>query len=121
VFINPGSRIGDNAIGWTNTHAHAGIHAAEWSQRMFAEGFTDIEVTDTGREENGRWVFKFRHTVTGKVVTLEQHGIDDLEAYEKQHIFSPRVYWNGSSSSSPSIEDFAAEGFVPVVTYREAS
>jgi hypothetical protein len=51
---------------------------------------------------------------------LEHHGIDDLQAYEKQHIFTPRVYWDGSSCANPKIEDFAAEGFEPVITYRVA-
>jgi hypothetical protein len=123
VFINPGARIPttDEAVGWTNTHAKAAERSAEWESRMTAEGFDDIEVTDTGIEENGRWQFAFRHRITGKVVTLEQHGIDDLPAYEKQHIFAPRVYWNDSSSAEPSIEDFRADGFVPVITYKASA
>jgi hypothetical protein len=120
VFINPGSRIGTDAIGWTNTHAGAAEYSAEWMQRMSTEGFTDIEVTDTGRELNGRWVFEYRHSITGVVIELEHHGIDDLKAYEKQYIFTPRVYWGGSSCGDPRIEDFSADGFAPVITYRVA-
>jgi hypothetical protein len=119
VIINPGSRITGEPQGWTNTHAQAVVEAQTWEQRMRSEGFTDFTVEDEGVECEGRWTFVFTHTVTGKSVELETHGIDDLKAYEKQCIFTPRVYWNGSSCGEPRLEDFAADGFVPVMTYRE--
>jgi len=120
-IINPGSELADNetAVGWTNTHEVARRYAYTWFLKpMQEQGFTDIRVTDTGEESDGRWKFLFTHEVTGKVVELEVHGIDDLKAYEKQYIFTPRVYWNGSSSSDPELEQFSAEGFVPVMTFR---
>ena len=90
-----------------------------WLARMHADGMTDVELLDgsTGRE--GRWVFTFRHAVTGTTVELETHGIDSTEAYERQYIFTPKVYWNGSSTSEPELEHFAAPGFVAVRTFRQ--
>ena len=119
VIINPGSRIGEPGTGWTNTEATARAEAERWLTRMHADGMTDVELADgaTGRE--GRWVFSFRHAVTGTVVKLETHGIDDVRAYEKDHIFAPRIYWNGSSTSEPELEHFAAPGFVAVRTFRQ--
>jgi hypothetical protein len=63
-------------------------------------------------------VFTFRHAVTGTTVELEMHGIDNLQAYEDDHLFAARVYWNGSSLSEPELDDFAAPGFVAVHTFR---
>lgn len=120
-MINPGSKIADKneAIGWTSTHAQAKKYAYSWFYKpMLERGFTDIEVTDTNEHDDGRWKFIFRHTITGKEVELEIHGIDDLEAYQKQCIFMPRVYWNGSSTSDPELEQFSADGFEPVMTFR---
>jgi hypothetical protein len=121
-IINPGSEIATEAKGWTNTHAQAKKNAYSWFYKpMLEEGFTDIEVTDTKEERDGRWLFIFKHTVTGKEVELEIHGIDDLKAYETQNIFTPRVYWNGGSSSNPELDQFAADGFKPVKTYTEVT
>lgn len=123
IIINPGSDISaeDGAKGWTNSHDQAAIYAREWFlEPMLEEGFTDIEMEDTGEDDdNGRWLFKFKHTVTGKVIELYQHGIDDLDAYQAQCIFTPKVYWDGGSSSNPELNDFAADGFKPVMTYRK--
>jgi hypothetical protein len=118
VIINPGSRLPTEPQGWTNTHEGAKREAAQWLARMHADGFGDIEMTDTGETDGQRWTFEFRHLITRVTVKLETHGIDDLDAYLKQSIFSPRVYWNGSSSSNPSMDDFAAPGYV--MTFREA-
>lgn len=121
LIINPGSELplAEAAIGWTNTHETAKRHAYDWFYKpMLEKGFTDIEVTDTGEENDGHWKFLFKHTITGVVVELETHGIDNVAAYEKQFVFTPRVYWKGSSVSDPELEQFAAEGFVPVMTYR---
>lgn len=118
VIINPGSRIATEPGDWTNTREQAARYARKWFwDQMIRDGFRDIEFVDTGVEREGRWVFEIRHTVTGRVVEIEQHGIDNLEAYRRRH-FEPRIYWNGSSSANPRIEDFAADGFEPVVTYR---
>lgn len=121
VIINAGSRIApaQQSEGWTNTREKAAQYAREWFwDQMVRDGFTDIEFVDTGRETEGRWMFEIRHKVTGVVVEIEQHGIDNLDAYRKQYVFEPRVYWNGSSSATPRLEDFAADGYESVITYR---
>lgn len=118
VLINPGSQIGGDPQGWSNTAEQARKLANEWLDRMRVEGFVDIELTDDGVEVVGRWQFVFRHTVTGAEVVLETHGIDNMDAYLKQHTFPPRVYWNGSSCAEPDLDDFAADGFSMAKTYR---
>lgn len=121
MIINPGSgAVETSGEGWTNTHKQARVNAYEWFYKpMLEQGFTDIKVIDTKIERDGRWLFNFEHKITGKVVELEIHGIDNMEAYTKTHIFGSRVYWNGSSSSNPQLEQFAAEGYEPVMTYRK--
>lgn len=120
IIISPGSRITTNmGNGWSNTYDGAVKEAERWLQEMREDHITDVELVLPGRPgDPGRWVFGFRHTVTGVVVELETHGIDNYRAYEKEHIFGARVYWNGSSCSNPQIEDWAAPGFVAVKTYR---
>jgi len=117
MIINPGSRIGEPGEGWTNTSETARSHAADWLTKMHADGMTDVELLDGVTECEGRWVFAFRHAVTGTVVKLEMHGIDNVQAYEKKHLFAPRIYWDGSSTSNPELEHFAAPGFAPVRTF----
>lgn len=117
AIINPGARIGGDPQGWTNTVEQAIRNAQDWLGRMLKEGFTDIEVDEPGAEDQGRWPFVFRHTVTGVEVILDTHGMDDVKAYEKQHIFAPRVYWNGSSSAEPQLDDFWMPGFVKTMTF----
>lgn len=121
VIINPGSRIAEAADdeGWTNTYAAALAIAREWHGHMADDGFgADIDLIEpddmAGRD--GRWTFGFRHRVTGVTVELETHGIAPLDAYTDKRIFAPRQYWNGSSSSNPALEHWAAPGFVQ--TYR---
>ena len=118
VLINPGSDIGEPGNGWTNTEATARDEAERWLAGMRADGITDVELADGATEREGRWVFTFRHAVTGTTVTLETHGIDDIRAYQKDHIFAPRIYWNGSSTSNPELEHFAAPGFLAVRTFK---
>lgn len=121
LINNPGSRIGTDQQGWTNTEARAIVEAAKWLANAHADGLTDVELLDGCTPDGeGRWRFTFRHKVTGALVYLDTHGIDDTEAYERQHIFAPRVYWNGSSTADPKLDDFAAPGFVPVKTFRPA-
>jgi hypothetical protein len=121
IIVNPGSHLGDaqNADGWTNTYAAARKEADKWLATMRGEGIADVDICGADEtEREGRWTFVFRHTVTGVEVELETHGINDLDAYRRQHIFDPRIYWNGSSSSNPEMADFAAPGFV--MTFRPA-
>ena len=116
ILINPGSGpVTEQGEGWTNTYEGAIAEAERWHQRMVDDGFGhDVELLsqDDPIERGGRWVFHFRHRVTGVVVELETHGIDDMDAYMRRHIFGARVYWNGSSCSSPELDDWAAPGFV---------
>jgi len=117
VIINPGSRIADAGEGWTNNEATARAEAEKWLARMHAEGMTGVRLLDGSEECTGRWLFTFRHDVTGATATLETHGIDNLDAYQKEQWFAPRIYWNGDSSSEPKLEDFAAPGFKAVRTF----
>lgn len=122
IIMNPGSHIGEQEEGFTNTHATAKRNAYEWFYKpMMEEGFTDIEVEDTGEKDDGRWKFIFKHKITGKEVELDIHGIDNMDAYTDKYIFAPRVYWNGGSSSSPELEQFEADGYKPVMTYVKDS
>jgi hypothetical protein len=118
LITNAGSRIADSGNGWTNTEASARQEAERWLAAMRGEGLTDIELVDGAMPFENRWRFTYRHTVTGATATLETHGIDDAEAYQAENIFPPRVYWNGSSTAHPQLEDFAADGYEPVQTYR---
>lgn len=117
LIINPGSHIVAAGDRWTNTETTARAEAEKWLARMHAEGMTGVELLDGSEERTGRWEFTFRHQVTGATATLETHGIDDLDAYQKDQWFAPRIYWNGDSSSNPKLEDFAAPGFKPVRTF----
>lgn len=117
MLINPGSRIGEPGEGWTNTCETARGYAGQWLAQMHGEGMTGVELLDSSTERDGRWIFTFRHAVTGKTVELEIHGIDDTDAYKKRHVFEPRIYWNGSSTSDPKLEHFAAPGFRAVRTF----
>lgn len=106
--------------GWTNTRERAEQDARDWLAFMQREGLRDVALlpgyVDQG---DGRWAFTFEHAVTGVRVELETHGIDDLDAYQREHVFPPRQYWNGSSTPvGPRLEDFAADGFEPVRTWR---
>lgn len=119
-IINPGSGpVAYSGNGWTNTYERAYEEAQRWLAQMRDEGITDvrIDVRDQKPRE-GRWRFGFRHSVTGLVVYLETHGIDDMKAYEEDgHIFGARVYWNGSSSSNPELSHWRADGFRPLLTF----
>jgi len=120
LLINPGSHIGEPGNGWTNTVEKARAEAEGWLAQMRADGFADVELLDGCTEREGRWVFAFRHAVTGVTVDLETHGIDGMKAYMKECIFSPRIYWKGSSCSNPELEHFAAPGFTAVLTFIPA-
>jgi hypothetical protein len=121
ILINPGSRIDGSGEGWTNTCETARCYAEQWLARMHGEGMTGVELLDGAEDRDGRWLFTFRHKVTGTTATLEMHGIDPVEAYERVHVFAPRIYWNGSSTADPALEDFAAPGFTAVQTFAPVS
>ncbi|PWK81698.1 hypothetical protein C8D88_116109 [Lentzea atacamensis] len=120
-IINPGSRIhASSGDGWTNTYEGAVKEAQRWLKELRDDHIADVELVLPGVPgEWGRWVFGFRHKVTGVTVSLETHGIDDWRAYEKQCVFSPKVYWNGSSCGQPQVEDWAAPAFTAIKTFRQ--
>ena len=119
ITANPGSgAVPPYGTGWTNTYATAKTQAEKWLAQMRAEAMNDVELLDTVDEENCRWRFTFRHRVTGTCVHLDIDVVDDIEAYKRENLFSPRIYWNGDSSANPKLEDFAAEGFEQLRTFR---
>jgi len=104
IIINPGS---ENKGG---TLEQATEIAKTWLQSIHDEGFKEVEMCFVEQvEEGGNFLFHFTHPVTKKVATLSTHGFTDEEC--KQFMFHPRVYWNGSSTGNPKIEDWLAEGF----------
>lgn len=120
IIINPGSGgIPAAGKGWTNTYEGALAGARDWLRRMTDDGIRDVELVDPGVPDGrGRWTFGFRHTVTGVVVELTTHGLSDWRACERERIFLPKVYWNGSSCGGPEAEDWIAPGFEVVKTLR---
>jgi hypothetical protein len=125
LIINPGSGpVAESGSGWTNTEGQARVEAERWLAMMREDGITHIELSPTVDPgyEPGQWAFSFRHTVTGVIVRLVTHGIDDTEAYRRDgHIFEPRVYWNESSTGNPEVEQWAAPGFEVIKTFRRSS
>ncbi|SHQ64280.1 Uncharacterised protein [Mycobacteroides abscessus subsp. bolletii] len=119
VLINPGSHIDDATVDWTNTYEKAQANANDWLDRMRSEGLTDVVMTGDEAEQDGRWTFTFTHQVTGVSVDLEIDGIDNMDAYRHKALFAPKIYWNGSSVGEPSLDDFAADGYEPVQTFRK--
>lgn len=121
VLINPGSGPIAEGEDWANTYDGAVTEARKWLAEIRREGIADVELfTPEGPVEpndSGRWRFEFRHQVTGVSVFLETHGIDDMAAYLKARVFDPRVYWNGSSCSTPKLADWAAPGFKAKCTF----
>lgn len=119
LIINAGSRIDPPGLdsSWTNTYPAARAEAERWLVRMHGEGMTDVVLLDDVTKAGERWVFTYKHQVTGTTVTLKTHGISDLDAYHRDFVFPPRIYWNGSSSDNPKLEDFAAPGFKVIRTY----
>ena len=122
VIINPGSTIDSmGGDGWTNTVEQARKHAKEWLRRMRREDQIDAKLLPGETFEDGRWTFKFQHNLTGVVCDLCTHGIDNDDAYRKENIFTPRMYWNGSSCSNPMQEDFLKDGYRVEIRIVEAT
>ncbi|MEZ4908988.1 MAG: hypothetical protein R2771_15420 [Saprospiraceae bacterium] len=103
IIINAGS---ENKGG---IYEQAEINAKEWLKSIYDEGFKDVEMKFIESHKDGDWLFYFIHFITKKVATLEIHGFTEEEC--KQFVFHPRVYWNGSSTSNPKIEDWLSVGF----------
>jgi hypothetical protein len=111
VIINPGS---ENKGG---TFAQALINAAEWLESIHNEGFTEVEMSFVKRHKDGDWQFNFTHKVTGKVAILKIHGF--TKEQRKSFVFNPRVYWNGSSTSDPKIEDWLTDDYTYRIIYEK--
>lgn len=111
LIINPGS---ENRGG---TLEEARIIAKEYLDQIHKEGYTEVEMTEL--EHDDYFNFLFKHKVTGKGVELNTHGFTREECEE--FMFTPRIYWNGSSCSSPKIEDWLTDGYEPFITYKKVS
>jgi hypothetical protein len=110
--------------GWTNTYTSARRTAEEWLDKIHTSGMRDVELlpSDPTQPPNWwRWTFIFYHRITGKIVLLETHGVDETMAFREEHDFLPQVYWAGSSVALPNLADFAADGYEPVMTYQRIS
>lgn len=102
------------AAQWTNTFEQSERFARDWFDKMQSDGIVDVEfqgAKSTECNNKGYWTFLFRHTVTGVVVELETHGIDNIDNYMKDNIFTPKIYWNDSSCSDPDIVHWLAPGY----------
>lgn len=110
IIINPGS---ENKGG---TFEQALKTAYGWLECIVKE-YPEVKMTThEDRIDGGDWVFKFTHGVTGKTVALETHGFTEEQC--QKFIFSPRVYWNGSSTSDPKIEDWLADDYTYRILYE---
>lgn len=109
IIINAGS---ENKGG---TFKQAEINAKEWLENIHSEGFLEVEIEFVEQYENGYFLFNFTHKVTNKVATLKIHGFTKEQCQEFR--FHPRVYWNGSSTADPKIEDWLTDGFKYRVEY----
>ena len=104
TIINPGS---ENKGG---TFEQALKNAKEWHEEIL-NNFPEVTMTTNEErvEKNGNWIFRFTHPVTEKEAILEIHGFTKKEC--EKFMFWPRVYWNGSSTANPEIEDWLTDEF----------
>jgi|JI10StandDraft_1071094.scaffolds.fasta_scaffold481435_3 hypothetical protein len=120
LLINPGSHIGEQSSEkWANTHEQALENALRWLKNIQDDGIKNIRMYDTKTEEQGRWKFIFKHLITGVEVELETHGITDMDEYIKENVFTPRVYWNGSSCGEPELDQWLTDGYKKVLDIVE--
>ena len=100
------------------TLEQAKINAEEWLKSIHEEGFIDVEMTFKERYGEGGnflFLFDFTHSVTKKVATLEIHGFTEEQC--QKFVLHPRVYWNGSSTANPKIEDWLSDEFKFKIVY----
>lgn len=110
LIINPGS---ENKGG---TFEQALTNAYEWLESVVKE-FPEVKMTThENRLGDGDWNFIFTHTITGKQVDLQIHGFTKKEC--EKFIFHPRVYWNGSSTADPKIEDWLSDDYTYRIIYE---
>lgn len=109
LIINPGS---ENKGG---TLEEATKIAESFLKGCKEEGIEDVEFKHVEDNTTENFVFVFTHAVTGVEVELKTHGFSPEQ--RDKFIFSPRVYWNGSSTANPQISDFLREGYSFRVQY----
>lgn len=100
------------------TFEQAKINAEGWLKSIHEEGFIDVEMTfkeQYGEGGNLLFLFEFTHSVTQKVATLEIHGFTEEQC--QKFVLHPRVYWNGSSTANPKIEDWLSDEFAFKIVY----
>lgn len=106
MIINPGSKT----IG--GSYENARKEAERLLQNMLEDGITDIELLDDYGTVAGRFQFFYRHQKTGKTGEWDITGLEWDDTWKKLgFIFPPRMYWNGSSCSSPEWKDFLTEEY----------
>ena len=111
IIINAGS---ENKGG---TFKQAEINAKKWLKLIHDEGFKEVEMSFIKQyENNGNFLFHFVHLITKKIATLEIHGFTKIEC--EAFLFHPRVYWNGSSTADPKIEDWLTEDYTHHIIYE---
>lgn len=110
IIINAGS---ENKGG---TFEQALINANCWFKNI-KEEYPEVEMSTNKSKADGMFDFIFTHGVTKKQVVLSIHGFTDKQCDE--FTFSPRVYWNGSSTAEPKIEDWLADGFNYRIVYEK--
>ncbi len=104
LIINPGSEVKGG------TYEDARKEAERLLQCMKDNEITDVILLDDYTENDGMFLFTYQHTITKKTGTWEVSGLEH-NYKEKGFIFSPRIYWNGSSCSSPEWKDFLTDEY----------
>lgn len=109
IIFNAGS---ENRGG---TFEQAEKYAKELLDYIHNEGFLEVEMKFIEQLKNGNYLFHFIHSITKKIATYETHGFTKEEW--KKFTFPPREYWNDSSTGSPEIKDWLADGFKYRIEY----
>lgn len=110
AYINPGSEHTGGTL------KQAKIIAATWLQFIHSDGMVDVEIDKkVKRKKGGNFEFTFRHKVTGVERKLETHGFSDEQI--EGWLFKPRIYWDGSSTSSPTPEDWLTDEYRIRIVY----
>jgi len=110
IIINPGS---ENKGG---TFEQALKNAYEWLESIRKEYPEVTMTTHENRLGDGDWNFRFTHGVTGAHVDLQIHGFTKEQC--GKFMFHPRVYWQGSSTADPKIEDWLNDKYTYRIVYE---
>ena len=100
MIINPGSDVVGGKV------EDAIKEAERLLQCIKDDGITGVGLLrEYKKTEDGRYIFKYRHEITGRVGEWCVTGLED-NWRGRGFMFQPRIYWNGSSCSSPEWKDF---------------